>query len=359
MKMPEQIENEYWNVNKLDLDPLNPRLPIEMHGATQDELFVYFIDYYGLEELAWSMAENGYWSEEPLLTIASSSDPTRRIVVEGNRRLSAIKLLTDPHARSLSRNVLFWQELSELTLDDHDLLTIPTRKYENRESLLDYLGFRHVSGLLPWKADAKARYIHSLITEHGYTFERAARVIGSRKDTICRNFLAWASIEQARSAGVVTESAELRFGVYYRALQNPRTRTFLQFEGWEDGTETQTHPLGGEGVSRLEEFLGYVFGSRKVIKDSRQLDVLASVLNDSLALQILRTERNLELSIRARPVDREGLDAELRLAYRHAASAHAESFRFAGDADLIRSVDQLIEIATRIRHSLLNDGVTT
>ena len=342
---------EPWLVAKLDFDPYNFRLPPEMQGAPPGDLFVYFIKNYDPEELAWSIAENGYWEEEPLLTIDSPTATDRRLVIEGNRRLTALKLLTDPEARQLTGRVEFWNELAGLAADQ-SLESVPTRNYSDRSGLLEYLGFRHVSGLMSWSADAKARFIYSLVEEHDYDFDRAAKVIGSRRDTIRRNFVAWAAIEQARRAGIDTEPAVLHFGVYYRALQNPRARTFLDLEGWIDGSEQSNAPLGDDGTERFGELLGYVFGPTRVIKESRELDKLALALEDESSLSILRTERDLDLALRSRPVDRAGIIGELRLAYRHAAAANAEAFHFAGDEDVINDARRLEEIAKRISTSL-------
>jgi hypothetical protein len=349
--VPSSRPTESWPVANLDFDADNFRLPPEMQGAPQNDLFVYFIKNYDPEELAWSMAENGYWEEEPLLTIDTAKGTGHRTVIEGNRRLAALKLLTEPEARQLTGRVEFWNELADLAADQ-DLASVPTRNYLDRSGLIEYLGFRHVSGLMSWSADAKARFIYSLIEEYGYDFGRAAKVIGSRRDTIRRNFVAWAAIEQARKAGIDTEPAALHFGVYYRALQNPRARDFLNLEGWIDGSEKNHAPLLADGSERLGEFLGYVFGTTRVIKESRELDKLALALDDESSLSILRTERDLDLALRSRPVDRAGVLGELRLAYRHAATANAEAFHFAGDEDLTNDARRLEEIAGRIIASL-------
>jgi hypothetical protein len=50
----------------------------------------FFEQEYDLEELGWSMAEKGYFNEEPLLTITDPADESRRIVIEGNRRLATL-----------------------------------------------------------------------------------------------------------------------------------------------------------------------------------------------------------------------------------------------------------------------------
>src|SRR5260370_40818470 len=102
------------------------------------------------------MAEHGSFREERLLTIASPTDSDRQVVVEGNRRLATLKLLTEVEARQAVGKP-FWDEMAELAAEQ-SLTDVPARKSPNRESLLDYLGFRHVSGLLQWTPDAKARF---------------------------------------------------------------------------------------------------------------------------------------------------------------------------------------------------------
>ena len=50
-----------------------------------------------VEEVAMSIAVEGYWDYEPLMAIES---PKGTIVIEGNRRLAAVKLLVDSALRT-------------------------------------------------------------------------------------------------------------------------------------------------------------------------------------------------------------------------------------------------------------------
>lgn len=353
---PAVPEVESWSVSDLELDPENPRLPEDLTDRSEPSLLRYFEENYDLEELGWSMAQRGYFAEEPLLTIYDPDDSTKRLVIEGNRRLATLKLLLDSSAREHVGKKI-WHELAELC--EHDLSAVPTRNYESRRSLLEYMGFRHVSGLLAWTADAKARFVHKLIVEYGYKFDKAARVIGSRSDAIRRQFIAWSALEQARSTGEDVSPAVQHFGVFYRALQNPRIREFIRLQGWGDGTEETRSPLVDDGHERLGELLTFVFGKTRVLKESRQLDDLARVLDDKHALALLRDERDLSLALQELPGDRDALYAAIRLAYRHAARANAEAWRFAGDGELQEEADRLAEIATRIVQSLEPASPTT
>jgi ubiquinone/menaquinone biosynthesis C-methylase UbiE len=341
---------ESWSVSNLDLDPENARLPDEFTDRTQLGLLRLFDEAYALEELAWSMAERGYSPEEPLLTIAGPASADRRVVVEGNRRLATLKLLTDAELRKALGNDK-WEERAQVA-SARDLSEVPTRNYPNREALLDYLGFRHVSGLLQWTPEAKARFVHRLVTQYGYSFEKAAKVIGSRKDAIRRQFVAWSSLEQARLADIDVSPALRHFGVFYRALQNPRIREFLKLRGWNEDVEELREPLEGDGPSQLGEFLELVFGKRRVIRESRQLDNLGKVLADPSAYAVLRDERDLALALQELAADRTAVYSAIRLAYRQAARAYAEAWQFPNDGDLVAEARKLRDLVARLLETL-------
>lgn len=329
-----------WRVDHLLLDNLNPRLPEELFGtANQGELLLHFYAEYDLQELGWSMAERGYFREEPLLVV-DGDDPSRRVVVEGNRRVAALKLLTDPAAREQVGASRLWNELADAARDQR-LEEVPTVRYDDRADLLEYLGFRHVSGLLAWEADAKARFVYRLVTQHAYDFQRAGRAIGSRADAVRRQFVAWSAIEQARREGVDVDPAVAHFGVFYRALQNPANREFLRLRGWTDATRDLTEPLEPEGIQRLPEFLGWIFGPDRVLTDSRQLDDLAKILSDTQATAILRETRDLPAALQEMPPSRDAVFAAVRLAYRHVTRATGEAWQFTGDAELRAEVRRL------------------
>jgi ParB-like chromosome segregation protein Spo0J len=80
------------------LDPLNPRLPEELQGADQGTLLRYLFDETVLDELIRSLSENGYFQHEPLIAYRDE-DLDGWVVLEGNRRLAALKiLLREPEA---------------------------------------------------------------------------------------------------------------------------------------------------------------------------------------------------------------------------------------------------------------------
>ncbi len=75
---------------ELRLDPENPRLPEEVIGESQSAILRYLFDNAVLDELATSYTNNGFFEHEPLMV---ARDDHHYVVLEGNRRLAALKIL--------------------------------------------------------------------------------------------------------------------------------------------------------------------------------------------------------------------------------------------------------------------------
>lgn len=85
-------KSDFISVAKLDFDPHNPRFSTEIAGGPEGELVERFIRDERLLEVLNSIADQGYFAGEPLLVVESAGTD-RFHVIEGNRRLAALKLL--------------------------------------------------------------------------------------------------------------------------------------------------------------------------------------------------------------------------------------------------------------------------
>src|SRR5437870_7331683 len=92
-------------IDRLLLDPENPRLESVTTSSDQKELLKVMWREMAVNEVALSIAENGFFEEEPLFAIPGPKVNGKRgyIVVEGNRRLTAVKLLRDEELRRFVR----------------------------------------------------------------------------------------------------------------------------------------------------------------------------------------------------------------------------------------------------------------
>ena len=156
------------------LDNNNPRLAGENLKNDQNEILskMYYED---LDELAGSLAVHGFLPEEPIIVVPEDSrdfDAVNKdnvadynyIVIEGNRRVSSIKLLLDESLRTMLDIDEDFPKISSPEIKDN-LQTIPAIVYRERKNVDAYLGIRHITGNRKWDAYAKARYIYDKVEQ--------------------------------------------------------------------------------------------------------------------------------------------------------------------------------------------------
>jgi hypothetical protein len=81
-------------VSTLELDPLNPRIPALVDAPSQRDIVAYMVEHEEVYDLARSIADfGGLYPGESLIAVEEDGKKT---VVEGNRRLAALKLLNSP-----------------------------------------------------------------------------------------------------------------------------------------------------------------------------------------------------------------------------------------------------------------------
>src|ERR1035437_5765184 len=83
--------------DQLLLDAQNPRLASGVAAKTQDDLLKVLWEEMAVDEVALSIAANGFFREEPLFAVPDGKG--KYTVVEGNRRLAAVILLRDEAKR--------------------------------------------------------------------------------------------------------------------------------------------------------------------------------------------------------------------------------------------------------------------
>ena len=220
-------------IDSLRLDPGNPRLSRDRDWASVDEgqLLQEFRRRYALLELARSITDYGFRPRqaEALLVVPDPRTPGDHVVVEGNRRLATLKLLTDAESRVASGltggSATEWEELAKRAAR-FDLSMVPVIVYDDRTELDAYLGFRHITGPKRWRPEAKARFIAKLLSD-GESIVSTARRIGSNAHTVRRLAEGHAVYTQAVDNGIPMDRAETHFGLFYNALAPQGIRDYL------------------------------------------------------------------------------------------------------------------------------------
>ncbi len=96
-------EIKYVDIDNLQLDMLNPRLPKSKQGKDEDTVIEYLLLEAATLELMESIGENDFFVGEMLLVIPNEKKTNKYIVIEGNRRLTAVLLLNKPELAKVKK----------------------------------------------------------------------------------------------------------------------------------------------------------------------------------------------------------------------------------------------------------------
>ena len=285
-------------VADLAFDLRNPRLAEFDLVDREADIIKVLWDTMDVQELVLSIAASGYFKHEPVIVCRERG---RNVVIEGNRRLAAVKLLLRPSiGKELNAKI---PEMSKDLLKS--LRQIPALP-STRKGAWRYLGFKHVNGPAKWGSYAKSKYIAEVHRNYGVPLDDIARQIGDTHNTVRRLYRGLMVIEQAERVGAYDRSDRWRghfaFSHLYEGLQNSGISAFLDLRPASDEDE---EPVPANKKDELRELLIWMYGSKSekrppVIQSQnphlRQLD---DVLANTEALAALRSGRELSVAFEA------------------------------------------------------------
>jgi hypothetical protein len=293
--MAVDTEIKYASVNDLMLDPMNPRLG---RSNTRPDLsqakIMDLMKDWTLDELAVSFIDSGFWPQEALLVIKERLyGRPALVVVEGNRRLAALKFLNQAvHGDNVDKK---WRELVEEKRPAKRLFDrVPYFEIDSRKDVEAFLGFRHVTGIKEWKPAEKAEYIAKLV-EEGMQYQEVMRKIGSKTATVRQNYISYRLLLQMEDQDNISiKHVEDKFSVLFLSLRTDGVQKFLDIDIRAE-PDAARRPVPKDHLKNLEKFALWLFGDDKrppVVKDSRQVDDFGRILESKKAVDYLeRTTR--------------------------------------------------------------------
>lgn len=285
--MTENPSISYISLENLRFDPGNPRLPSSINTDDEQNIIDWMLDDATIIELMGSIGEKGYFAGEPLLVTPASESSSDFEVIEGNRRLTAVKLLRNPNLANVRKNAV--QMVSESAKIKPSAL--PVIVFSLRNDIINYLGYRHITGIKEWGSLAKAKYLKQLLVtvqeqNREEQYKTLAKIIGSRADYVARLLAGLAVYEQIsenaffRIKGLNEDSVS--FSVLTTALNYSNIASFLGIESGRDAT------LKGLDLHKLKDLTSWLFEKnlegRTRIGESRNLRQFNAVVENNQAL---------------------------------------------------------------------------
>ena len=307
------------SLEELYLDPLNPRLGRANSGAsvTQSQVLEHMRGW-SLEELAISFLENGFWPQEAVIVVKEElyGPPGKLVVVEGNRRIASLKYLEKAMSgEQVPRN---WRQMCLDATPHEDLFTkIPYILADSRSDVTAFLGYRHVTGIKEWNPAEKAEFIARMVDEQGMSYDAIRRQIGSRVETVRRNYIAFRILDQIESLGIEISDAgmENRFSVLFLSLREAGVQGFLGVNIRAEPEDART-PVPAEKIDQLSQFGRWMFGTEDrgpIFTDSREVGNFARILSSAEAVEYLRSSPNFSFEVALQKAGIEDEEIEIQL----------------------------------------------
>ncbi len=342
---------------ELFLDPENPRLAGESFSVdAQDDILRWLWRNKLVNELVDSIVANGFWDHEELF---ATEEGGRWVVVEGNRRLAAVKILSDPGLRE-RLGVQLDQTAPEEVLESIRELPVI---HATREELWSFVGFKHVNGPQAWDSIAKAEYVFHVRRNFGLSLTEIASRIGDRHETVARLYRGYVVLRQAKDQldfdTTDTQHRRFPFSHLWTALGYVSIRDYL---GVDAAALENENPVPDDGLRSLQHLMGWLFGSRSqgidavVRRQNPDLRYLARALEVQKGVDLLEGGNSLSVAL-----DASLGDAYLfRTALTKAETSAREAMRFVstgfrGEEDLVETRASLFQQANSLNALMTTD----
>jgi hypothetical protein len=209
-----------------------------------------------------------------------ASDPAKYVVIEGNRRVTALRWLIQLHDNGketfTEERLQNLQRIDCLVLDD--TLAPPS-------AILVLPGLRHVSGIKEWGPYQKAKTVHAL-RKGGMSPQEAAQSLGLSTRAANNAYRCFIALENMKANEEFGEATDPRMYSYFEEIfKRPDVKTWL---AWSDETEEFIE------AERVNEFYSWIVpsgedgdGSPK-LPEAKNVRDLASIVQDENALSVLR-----------------------------------------------------------------------
>ena len=250
---------KYLSIASLHLDSKNPRLGREIAARAPREIVQFLFDHDKALDVAESIATRGFFFNEPLLAIMEDE---KFVVVEGNRRLAALKALREPGLLegSLRRKV---ERLVQRMGSQNVVRKVPVILAPDRRSTDKQVAGKHVgTPVLAWQAENRASFILDKL-EEGYSDDdlrdnlnfTLADIQAARQTRAIADMARSLDLPEEIMAKINDPRARL-FSTIERVIKSPEGRQFLMIE-----------PDSGHGLRGTTTKTQFLKGFKKLVAD--------------------------------------------------------------------------------------------
>jgi hypothetical protein len=342
-------------VADLLFDPLNPRLPEDVE-KTQKAMFRFIVREIGVADLLDSIGSSGVIAGDPIICRLALEDEVgnqekaseasktplveRYFVIEGNRRLAALKILNGEKLEDGEEEFVIPQMSAE---EKKSIIEVNVELGWDSEKLEAYLGYKHVTSSREWTPEAKARFVvvHCSGNYSPENLDKFAKRLGTKVPILRRWLVAYLTLKEAEAKGLFSPTqayAKRYFGSFYTLLGSQEVQNLLGLS-----SHLIENPVPQEKLDNLKDFIDWTIGTKKSppIINSRSQKKLDAVLASPSALRHFRAKKNLDSSLLYTEYNSEEIAIKLEAAAYTIEECLSKLFDVRDDSRVIAAIEQL------------------
>jgi hypothetical protein len=260
------------NINQIYLDPNNPRfLSPDWEYISEDNITSTFIQEktldtmitnYGIDKLAANIRINGFLNMDRIvvkkIVIETPTTDTnieesgtnkvqhdKYVVLEGNRRISAIKII---HKELLTNSTIDSEVLESIN-------ELECLEYvgSNSEAAWIFQGLRHISGIADWPPFNKAKLLVDQMDSENLTLTEVGERFGISPFAAGQWMRGYKAYEQASKESDFSQELDMNIYPYFQEIFG---RSSIGVRDWLEWDDTD---MEFKNKLNLNEFIGWLY----------------------------------------------------------------------------------------------------
>jgi len=284
-----------YSLNTLNLDLNNPRIKYRGVPLNQTQIMKFLIENEKVYQLAKKISEEGYFvGEEPIICFENN----KKVVLEGNRRTAALKLLQNPKkylsnakAKTLIGNIIKNDFPVDKKLRCH---IAPNRLLANPIIYERH----HGNTLKKWKTGNQYAFVAEMYYEDGLVIEDICEVLNESRAKILKPLKAYNLFLEGqeildREEGIIIDIANFDFTNLERFYSYEDARSIIGIEFNDENGELIIQLPREEFEKRLLQVFKILLDSERFSRDFNKDD------DKRKFVEALKNNTNFDLNVQA------------------------------------------------------------
>ncbi|MDX9892607.1 MAG: ParB/Srx family N-terminal domain-containing protein [Bacteroidales bacterium] len=237
-----ELEVKVIDFGKLYLDPNNPRFWTEksftrvpdkkISDDTVQATALKNMLSHDISELKYSILRNGFLPLDRI--VVREFDNDKYVVIEGNRRLTALKVLkTEIEYEEINEEGITPKYLENFlkTIETIEVL-VYTGSKDSQDITWMLQGIRHIGGIKKWEPAQSAKVLADKIEKNHETFTQAGQTFGISAKDVGKRYRAYKALEQMQNDDEYGKQAQNNYySLFEEAIARRDVKNWL---GWDE-----------------------------------------------------------------------------------------------------------------------------